>query len=79
MKVSVLFEDGVIVVDGVARQGFDLAGYDPNWSAIQWQGDYGWIEVHHGERGWLLKISTVQPLIALHAAYAPQVEPLPQE
>ena len=25
MKVSVVFEDGVIVVDGVARDGFDLA------------------------------------------------------
>ena len=79
MKVSVVFEDGVIVVDGVARDGFDLAGHDPNWIAIQWQGDHGWIEVHHGERVWLANISTVQPFIGMHDALVLQVEPVPVE
>jgi hypothetical protein len=76
MKVSVVFEDGVIVVDGIARHGFDLSGHDPNWSAIQWQGDHGWIAVHHGERVWLSGISPVQPFIYMFEAFVPQVEPL---
>jgi hypothetical protein len=79
MEVSVVFEDGIIVVDRIARHGFDLSGHDPNWRAIQWQGDHGWIEVNHGERVWLPNISTVQHFIDLHAAHMPQVEPLPLE
>jgi hypothetical protein len=79
MKISVVFEDGVIVVDGIARHGFDLSGHDPNWSAIQWQGDHGWIAVQHGERVWLSGISPVQPFIDLYDAFVPQVEPVPVE
>jgi len=36
MEVSIVFEDGIIVVDRIARHGFDLPGHDPNWRAIQW-------------------------------------------
>lgn len=67
MKVTVIFEDGVIVVDLVPKSEFVFEGIDPNWRVIQWQEDHGWIEVHHGERVWLSDISAVQPFIDLYA------------
>lgn len=79
MEVSIVFEDGLIVVDRTARYGLDLSGHDPNWRAIQWRGDHGWIEVCHGERIWLSGIALVQPFIDLHAASEPQFEPLAQD
>lgn len=75
MKVSVIFEDGVVVVDGVSRRGIDLQDADPNWHALQWLGDRGWIEVKHGDRIWLSNISSVQSFIDKHAA---AVEPIPE-
>ena len=63
MKVTVVFEDGVIIVDYDAKFGFDIPPPDSNWVVIQWQETYGWIEVIHGERVWLTDISVVQPYI----------------
>lgn len=48
MKLSVIFEDGTIVRDGVAVIGLPLV-YDPNWKALQWNGDRGWIETKKGD------------------------------
>jgi len=63
MKVTVVFEDGVILVDKEAKSGFDLSGSDPNWRVIQWQDDHGWIEVHRGDRVWLNSQAAVQPYV----------------
>jgi hypothetical protein len=63
MKVTVVFEDGVILVDGEARHGFIFTDVEPNWRVIQWQNNKGWIEVHHGDRPWITDISIVQPYI----------------
>ena len=68
MKVTVVFEDGVIVVDLVPKFGFVFEGIDPNWRVIQWQDDRGWIEVHTGERLWLTDITVVQPFIDMYNA-----------
>lgn len=74
MKVSVIFEDGTIVVDRVSKSGFVFNDTDPNWRVIQWDENCGWIEVCSGERVWLADISTVQPFVDMYAA---QVEPEP--
>ena len=65
MKVTVVFEDGVILVDRQARSGFTLINADPNWRVIQWQDDHGWIEVHKGDRVWITDFSFVQPYVDL--------------
>jgi hypothetical protein len=77
MKVSVVFEDGAIVVDKVAQTGFDLSSVDPNWRALQWADNRGWIEVHNGERIWLKDLATVQPFIDMHTA-AVEAPPPPE-
>jgi hypothetical protein len=76
MKVSVIFEDGVIIVDNVPKSGFVFADIDPNWRVVQWQDVRGWIEVHHGDREWLTDVSVVQPFIDMHAA---RIDPEPGE
>lgn len=63
MKVTVVFEDGVILVDNDAKQGFTFSGQDENWRVIQWYGQNGWIEVYRGDRIWLDSIDVVQPYI----------------
>lgn len=82
MKVSVLFEDSVIVKDGEAKHGFDFSAVDPNWHALQWFGTEGWIEVKQGDRIWLDSIETVQPFIDMHEAMVieppPPPNPVPQ-
>ena len=75
MKVSVIFEDDTVVVDDVARNDINLQDTDPNWHALQWLEDRGWIEVKHGDRIWLSDISSVQTFIDMHAA---AVEPIPE-
>lgn len=53
MRVTVVFEEGKINVDGVAKFGFDLSSYDPNWRVLQWRGTSGWIELNQGGTEWL--------------------------
>lgn len=62
MKATVVFEDGVILVDENPKFNLQFS-QDPNWRVIQWQDDHGWIEVHQGDRLWLDTIDIVQPYI----------------
>jgi hypothetical protein len=82
MKTTVVFEDSIILVDGVPKSGFVFTGVDSNWRVIQWRDDYGWIEVHSGERVWLSDITVVQPFIDMWIAQPlpePPVDPDPEE
>lgn len=69
MKVTVIFEDNVIVVDG--NPATFPAGYlvkaDPNYRVLQWDGDSGYIEVHKGDRVWLDTFDLVIPFVEEHA------------
>lgn len=65
MKVTVIFEDGAIIVDLKPKFEFVFKSIDPNWRVIQWQGDCGWVEVHHGDRLWITDPSFIQPYIDL--------------
>jgi hypothetical protein len=67
VKVTVIFEDGVIVVDNEPKFNFVFTNTDPNWRVVQWQDYHGWIEVHRGERMWLSDSSMVQPYIDMYA------------
>lgn len=62
MKVTVVFEDGVILVNNEPKFNFQFS-QEPNWRVIQWQDDHGWIEVHQGDRIWLDALDKVQPYI----------------
>lgn len=55
MKLTVIFEDNIIVIDGEAAdfQPGQISPKDPNHRVIQWKETHGWIEVYEGERIWL--------------------------
>lgn len=65
MRVTVIFEDGTIVVNNSAINGFVFPDIDTNWRVIQWLDDCGWIEVFRGERIWLSDVQVVQPYIEM--------------
>ncbi|MGR3179819.1 MAG: hypothetical protein ACUZ8E_17405 [Candidatus Anammoxibacter sp.] len=47
MRVSIIPEDNIVVIDGQARNiTLDI---DPNIHAIQWHGDYGYVENKTGD------------------------------
>lgn len=47
MRVTVIFDDGTVYVDEVARQ-VPLPAADPNWRALQWYGARGDVELREG-------------------------------
>lgn len=68
MKLSVNFEDSVVVCNGLGFSAKNrLQSPDANYRALQWMGENGWIEVYHGERIWLTSEADVQPYVDLHA------------
>lgn len=62
MRVTVIFEDNMVGVDGVFHH-LPVTPPDPNDRVIQWYGDNGVIEVHQGDRQWLDSIAQVQTYI----------------
>jgi hypothetical protein len=71
MKLTVIFEDGSIIIDGEARAGFDLSGLPPEYRALQWDSEKGsgWIELAvAGEPISLSDPAAVDPFVALHQA-----------
>jgi hypothetical protein len=73
MRVTVIFEDNTIIVDGVAKIMQTMPAFDANWTALQWYGAHGTIEVKLGDRIWLTDLATVQPFID-----AWEAQPLPE-
>lgn len=78
-RVSVIFEDDTIVVDGKPAY-FEKGAVVPasdNFTALQWYGEenYGVIEVKKGERIWFEDPKIVQPYIDQHT---PRFEELEQ-
>lgn len=76
MRVTVIFEDSVIIVDNVAKRPFDFSAVDPNWHALQWGGEEGWIEVKQGDRLWLDTDEKVVPFVTMFNTI-PDAEPAP--
>lgn len=43
-RITIVPEDGVVIVDGRAVQGLDLSDIHPTVHAVQWFGTHGWVE-----------------------------------
>lgn len=77
MKVSVILEDNTIVVDGIAFELQNMPTYDPNWRAIQWMDEKGWIEQHRGGSLYIDSLEYVQPFIDAHSAELKRLADIP--
>jgi hypothetical protein len=73
MRLTVIIEDATVIVDGDART-VTMPTCDTNWTAIQWYGAHGTIEVKLGDRIWLESDATLAPFIAAWEAAAPPEE-----
>lgn len=71
MRVTVVFPDNSIGVDGVFHSFASVLPDDPNWRVIQWYDTYGNIEVYQGDRIWLDNILLVQPYIDQWNSWTP--------
>lgn len=47
-KLTVIFADGVILKDGIAKEGFTFPEVDPSWRVLHWFGYRGWIKLDEG-------------------------------
>lgn len=74
MRVTVIFGDATIFVDGVARRAA-LPPFDPNWHALQWDGDAGTIECKVGAPQFTTDATVVSPFIAAWQAAGPPSSP----
>jgi hypothetical protein len=76
MRVTVIFPDNAVYVDGVARV-VQMPPHDPNWHALQWYDDVGDIEVRVGAGRSIEDRSIVAPYLAAWEAAAPPAPPAP--
>jgi len=76
MRLTVIIEDATVLVDGEARQ-VTMPSCDPNWTAIQWYGANGTIEVKAGDRIWLESDTALAPFVAAWEAAEPPPPPPP--
>jgi hypothetical protein len=70
MKVTVIFSDSTVYVDGKARQVV-LPPYDPNMHAIQWDGEHGTVEVLVGEGSTFCDFGLLDPFLKVWEKAAP--------
>jgi hypothetical protein len=70
MRLTAIIEDGIIIVDGAPRRVV-MPVCDANWTAIQWYGTYGTVEVKVGERVWLENDTALAPFVAAWELAAP--------
>jgi hypothetical protein len=74
MRVTVIPEDKIVVVDGDPREVVMPAF--PNIHAIQWDGDLGRIEFRGRDPVWFNDFARVQPAVDAWTAAAPVAEPV---
>ena len=76
MRVTVIFPDNTVYVDGVHRQ-VALPSHDLNWHALQWYDTYGDVEVKVGASILVEDFAVVAPFVQAWEAAAP-VAPIVQ-
>jgi hypothetical protein len=76
MRLTAIIEDAAVIVDGVAR-AVSMPACDANWTAIQWYGTHGTIEVKIGDRIWLETDEALAPFVAAWEAAEPTPEVVP--
>lgn len=77
MRVTIIPEDKVVIVDGVAAILGTLEA-DENIHAIQWHGDYGTIEYKVGAAARFTDVSIIGPFVTAHADDVAKVVAAPQ-
>jgi len=75
MRVTIIFPDNAVYVDGVHRQ-VELPSHDPNWHALQWYDTYGDVEVKVGAPLLVEDFAVVAPFVQAWEAAAP-AQPAP--
>lgn len=50
MRLTIIPEDGTVVIDGISKSGIDLSSIDASYHAIQWYDDHGEIEIYENYR-----------------------------
>jgi hypothetical protein len=70
MRVTVIFPDATVYVDGEARH-VALPPHDANWRALQWSDDRGDVEVRVGAAYMITDPAIVEPFVAAWRAVAP--------
>lgn len=73
MRVTVIFDDGAVYVDGVSRT-VTLPAHDANWRAIQWYDIAGDVEQRVGGAFHIADEAIVTPYVAAWEAAAPPAE-----
>ncbi len=51
MKLSIVRENGIVVVDGLAYDGLSMESIDQKIHAVQWDGHFGTVEYNPDENG----------------------------
>lgn len=74
MRVTVIFDDSTVYVDGAARR-VELPPHDANWRALQWHGEFGDVEVRVGAAYMVTDATIVDPFVAAWEAAAPPPAP----
>ncbi len=70
MRVTVIFADSAVYVDGEARV-VDLPPHDANLHAMQWDGERGDVEVRVGPGCVIADQSVIEPFVAAWHMAAP--------
>lgn len=71
MRITVIFEDNKVNVDGEPRFDLSITPPDPNWRVIQWKDSQGTIEVYQGDPEQITDFSIVQPYYDAWVTAAP--------
>jgi hypothetical protein len=45
MRITVIVEDKTVIIDGESYSDIDMSSISPSIHAIQWYGDYGFLEI----------------------------------
>ena len=68
MKLTIVPDDKVAIVNGVALQDIDMAGIAPGIHAVQFDGTGGWIEYKNRDQEQIQSVAAFQQIINRHAA-----------
>jgi hypothetical protein len=65
MKVSIIFEDNTICIDGksITFDGGEVVPAQENYQAMQWEDTCGYIQIHRSEPIFFKDFSIVEPYI----------------
>ena len=63
MQLTIIPVDGVVIYNGIGYKNVDLSSVDPHIHAVQFQGDWGWIEYKDNTRALLTSLNKFQAII----------------